>query len=837
MQNVFLHNKNNQFEIYFNSKSTFTDKQKTIDFINKIQTPTYLISYDDLTIKNSVNNNNVYFVELKKIMNYINGFNNLKNFEQIQLVNPNKKDIEIIKTYFELDEIQKNINVKKDIVDKYWKQKHNNGILNFSDSYITSEIFYQNNQSQNNNVIFNSKLISQSLNNKKLNEIKKQNSNIDLTKEKQPIKFEIYQDSKYSQEVSFLDGGVHSAIKNFSETNKNIYHIDANNLYPSIMIKYGLFPNNFNQEEFIRLWKSRMFKKEINIFLKEFLTHNEIDIKNIDINNVENQKTIMEFEQYLKSLNINFNDFRANSKLNYFDEYINSENNLDLMLYCFLTQNQNGIKNHPYYSSIILKLVQVLENSKKLDIEKKLLVNIYGNLNNQYCKFNTPNIQKQICYEGQNIILTFLDKILDNKKVKVVNINTDAIDFIYEGKQEELQKITEELFKQTGISFAIEKYDSLYQKDVNNLIKIENNKVDNKGFVDDFNKLKEIIENKKDNIYNFKNPIIDYYVSKSILENNDNYLKEINQIDNVKLFSQTITDNSLKIDGVKNNKDMFYISNTESENSLKETKVANKVIANKDNKDILKQSVKDNQVVISVSDYINVINNYFENEIDNINQYIEIENQNNNQIDLLKTYNHYNNVNFKNWKEVIVFLKQNKNQMINNLDVNLIDESILNLYKTIEFKNNNEYLIITNNKPTISLENNLLKQIKPVNEISKENNIDYHYYLTKIIDKKEKLGCKLTPNEKEILKQDKQTVNQKLYQNQNINIFDNVDKKIVAKELKTEGINNVDKVEPKIDLSNIDFDFDKVNLDSQNKKQETKTELKKQTKISDLFNI
>lgn len=175
--------------------------------------------------------------------------------------------------------------------------------------------------------------------------------------------------------------------------------------------------------------------------------------------------------------------------------------------------------------------------------------------------------------------------------------------------------------------------------------------------------------------------------------------------------------------------------------------------------------------------------------------------------------------------------------MINNLDVNLIDENTLNLYKTIEFKNNNEYLIITNNKPTISLENNLLKQIKPVNEISKENNIDYHYYLTKIIDKKEKLGCKLTPNEKEILKQDKQTVNQKLYQNQNIKIFDNIDKKTEFKELKTENINNVNEIEPKIDLSNIDFDFDKINLNNQNKKQETKTELKKQTKISDLFNI
>ncbi len=218
-------------------------------------------------------------------------------------------------------------------------------------------------------------------------------------------------------------GGLHAALENFS-TNKTVWHVDAESLYPSIIIKCSemtkytkFFPKNFDIEKYKQIYFSRINKKRILAMLEADGKINQANLINPE------------------------NDFRLKQVL--------ATNDLD----------------------------KIKAYASNQDSEKLVLNNAYGILSASNSAFYNPAIQKNISFAGQQLILGLADKLLAAGVIETITqFNTDAIDFIPKPDKIELaQKVINDFQKETGFVFSPDYYAQLAQVNVNNYLAVEKN--------------------------------------------------------------------------------------------------------------------------------------------------------------------------------------------------------------------------------------------------------------------------------------------------------------------------------------------------------------------------
>lgn len=135
------------------------------------------------------------------------------------------------------------------------------------------------------------------------------------------------------------------------------------------------------------------------------------------------------------------------------------------------TEKYDGIRRHR---------LEVKHQDKILSDALKLILNsVYGNLKNQYSMLYNPMASATVCIYGQ-IALFDLCRRLDDAGYTVVNANTDGVAFCGTGTgYEQIWHQWEEDF--APMKLELDKFDYWIQKDVNNYIATQGDKVKVKG--------------------------------------------------------------------------------------------------------------------------------------------------------------------------------------------------------------------------------------------------------------------------------------------------------------------------------------------------------------------
>jgi len=153
----------------------------------------------------------------------------------------------------------------------------------------------------------------------------------------------------------------------------------------------------------------------------------------------------------------------------------------------------NIMIKHNFLGSKTSKYKEILDKRLKLksagqtaeQLPYKLILNtVYGLLGNEYSAIYDINKQLSVCFIGQQYIL-YLAQLFDDRGIEIVQINTDGIFFIENGKSQEAKTIWEE---DIGLVLDYDDYKFLIQKDVNNYIgEFDNGKLKLKGsFVNNY---------------------------------------------------------------------------------------------------------------------------------------------------------------------------------------------------------------------------------------------------------------------------------------------------------------------------------------------------------------
>lgn len=114
----------------------------------------------------------------------------------------------------------------------------------------------------------------------------------------------------------------------------------------------------------------------------------------------------------------------------------------------------------------------------------KLALNgTYGNSNNQYSPFYDPKFTMSITINGQLGLCMLVEQLIRIPNLKMINVNTDGVGFIYPRKYRNLVDVICEWWEGvTKLVLEREEFKSFYQRDVNNYIGLdEHDKVVRKG--------------------------------------------------------------------------------------------------------------------------------------------------------------------------------------------------------------------------------------------------------------------------------------------------------------------------------------------------------------------
>jgi len=133
----------------------------------------------------------------------------------------------------------------------------------------------------------------------------------------------------------------------------------------------------------------------------------------------------------------------------------------------------------PKYAEMKEERIRVKHTDKPLSDALKLVLNsVYGNLKNQYSTLNNPKASMTVCIYGQIALFT-LCQMLHDRGCTVININTDGVAFVDNGKS--YCDIWGSWEKQFNLTLEEDHFDLWIQKDVNNYIATQGGKVKTKG--------------------------------------------------------------------------------------------------------------------------------------------------------------------------------------------------------------------------------------------------------------------------------------------------------------------------------------------------------------------
>lgn len=106
-------------------------------------------------------------------------------------------------------------------------------------------------------------------------------------------------------------------------------------------------------------------------------------------------------------------------------------------------------------------------NPRKRGVYKKILLSVFGAMNNEYCKFYDPYNGDLVRLSGQLFLVDLLEKL--EGKVEVIQSNTDGIIAypINNSTDEEVKNILDEWQNRTGFVLKFEKIYDIVQRDVN----------------------------------------------------------------------------------------------------------------------------------------------------------------------------------------------------------------------------------------------------------------------------------------------------------------------------------------------------------------------------------
>lgn len=124
------------------------------------------------------------------------------------------------------------------------------------------------------------------------------------------------------------------------------------------------------------------------------------------------------------------------------------------------------------------KRIQIKHTDEPLSDALKLVLNsVYGNLKNQYSMLNNPNAALTVCVYGQVVLYDLCRRLAPFSTI--ININTDGVAFHTE--TDLYKDVWKEWEEDYGLTLEEGQFDLWLQKDVNNYIALQGNKVKTKG--------------------------------------------------------------------------------------------------------------------------------------------------------------------------------------------------------------------------------------------------------------------------------------------------------------------------------------------------------------------
>ena len=619
-----------------------------------------------------------------------------------------------------------------------FKSKKNKKKNSFSNSNNLSNI---NNNNNNDNNSLNNKKINDSLNNNNNNEINEINTNINK--------------NNFNKEENNNNNNKSITLNNSLNSTKPEKIIKCNINYNSKIISQQIFSkNNINnlKEKLNKEYFKNNNNKKLNFYYKGKLLNEEEKIENIfstfnenfdllsNYNNNENNNDSLTLNMISLTMNNNednslneenFNSESVEKKSSITNEYYSKlinklssfceeHSNKKLLFICFLCKKslcELDLEEHKQHK--IIKKIDLINLNKELNVVKD---EIEENVNSIGLKNNIENNNNNYFFNHSSEIF----KDIKNEILKIKNDNDEIIENInkqYRIIDEDFQKNFDNNFPLT-LEF-IEKINNINNeindletfKDENNFIEIYNKaffiKNEKEKIINNINILKEILNNYKLNLENFKknkeklNKILiksyNLMFNKINEDEKNSFFKdsEIASKNNINNLNSNWFNKSLMSKSSKNGgKPKLNLLNLMSSQNDKKTLLKN-IENNYKEKKNLKQSslnnynydINNNNLNFSSSNNLNFdLNNNFENN--------EINNNNNIKYEIDNKFNEINN-NIQNKKNNN---KNNNNDFINDIDNNRYETVTENSKSNQETTNN-----IINSKENLHINpNNLI---------------------------------------------------------------------------------------------------------------------------------
>jgi len=141
--------------------------------------------------------------------------------------------------------------------------------------------------------------------------------------------------------------------------------------------------------------------------------------------------------------------------------------------YGYISRN---VTNPSKFKEIRDKRLELKAKKDPRQLPMKIVINAnYGAMKDQYNPLFDPLMSNNVCIAGQLLLLDLIEKI--EPYCKILQSNTDGV-FLKVEKEEDIPKIKEiaaEWEKRTRLDLEWERFNKIYQKDVNNYIIIEEN--------------------------------------------------------------------------------------------------------------------------------------------------------------------------------------------------------------------------------------------------------------------------------------------------------------------------------------------------------------------------
>lgn len=130
------------------------------------------------------------------------------------------------------------------------------------------------------------------------------------------------------------------------------------------------------------------------------------------------------------------------------------------------------------YRGIVEKRLAVKHTDQQLQLALKLVINsCYGLLKNKYSTLNNPKASKSVCIFGQIALYDLCERLAPS--CQLVNINTDGVGFTT--TSEDYKTVWEQWEEDYGFVLEEDRFDLFIQKDVNNYIAVDGDKIKCKG--------------------------------------------------------------------------------------------------------------------------------------------------------------------------------------------------------------------------------------------------------------------------------------------------------------------------------------------------------------------